>query len=328
LTMFLPVAVSAAPEEGCSPNALIVRFAPGVVAFPPGMDEGHSSFTAPLELADIEIQQLDTALFQLGAVSFETIAPFWRHILPEERYDRHGNRVDLVDFADVYRITFEPGLNPGLETAIETLESIEGVVYAECDPVGILYYTPDDPRYPSQWNLNNTLQNWPSDAPCDSFIDINAPQAWDIWDSAGTRIGISDGPMYASHEDLGPYIDRSLSRSFVPDSSWNGRGHGTQVAGVAAAGTDNDTGIAGVANLSPNHSDSLLVALRVKTGDLGDVEDVVSSRAANALSYVCSTSVYPEVLVVNHSWGANVHYQGCYDYNATLPSVTASGTLS
>ncbi|MBD3335335.1 MAG: hypothetical protein GF355_07440, partial [Candidatus Eisenbacteria bacterium] len=41
LTMFLPVAVSAAPEEGCSPNALIVRFAPGVVAFPPGMDEGH-----------------------------------------------------------------------------------------------------------------------------------------------------------------------------------------------------------------------------------------------------------------------------------------------
>ncbi|MBD3335068.1 MAG: S8 family serine peptidase [Candidatus Eisenbacteria bacterium] len=308
--MFLPAAVSAAPEEGCSPNALIVRFEPG-------MDEGHSSFTASLEIADIEIPELDATLYQLGVGSFETIAPFWRHILPEERYDRHGNRVDLVDFADVYRITLEPGLNPGLETAIETLESTDGVVYAECDPRGEFYLTPDDPHYDSQWNLNNTLQNWPSDAPCDSFIDINAPQAWDIWDSAGTRIGISDGSIKSDHEDLSPYIDRTLSRSYV-SGGWSGGGHGTYVAGVAAAGTDNNTGIAGVANLSSNHSDSLLVALRVKTGGLGDTEDAVSTRAANALSYVCSTSVYPEILVVNHSWGAAVHYQGCYDYNATL----------
>lgn len=91
---------------------------------------------------------------------------------------------------------------------------------------------PNDTGFPLQWGLNY----------------INAPAAWDInKGSTSIKIAILDSGVDLSHEDLSAKLVTGYD--FVDgDSSpfpTNWDNHGTAVAGVAAASTNNLTGIAG-----------------------------------------------------------------------------------
>jgi len=83
---------------------------------------------------------------------------------------------------------------------------------------------------------------------------IGAPQAWSVSTGAGVIIGIVDTGVDLSHPDLAGKIaastdctgsngDSALCRGTGQDDN----GHGTHVSGIAAAATNNGTGIAGVA---------------------------------------------------------------------------------
>lgn len=78
--------------------------------------------------------------------------------------------------------------------------------------------------------------------------DINAPEAWDITHgNPAVAIAVLDSGVACTHLDLAGKCLEELS--FVADksSSQNDElGHGTHVAGIAAATTDNNIGIAGV----------------------------------------------------------------------------------
>lgn len=100
-----------------------------------------------------------------------------------------------------------------------------------------------------------------------SYLDlINAPEAWEITTGdSSVIIGMIDSHLFAEHEDLAGKIfriyDRNLRSSFAvqPD-------HGTMVAGVLAANTNNGKGISSVgyncriAKTSTNKNDLLLMA--------------------------------------------------------------------
>lgn len=90
---------------------------------------------------------------------------------------------------------------------------------------------PDDPYYINQWGLPK----------------INAPQAWDVTTGSATVIiAILDTGVDPSHPDL---VSKLVpGHDFVDDDTnpMDDHGHGTHVAGIAAAATDNATGIAGV----------------------------------------------------------------------------------
>jgi thermitase len=101
-------------------------------------------------------------------------------------------------------------------------------------PASPLY--PNDPLFELgfQWGLYNHGQSGGT-----PDADIDAPEAWEIFTgSPNVKIGIIDGGVENWHEDL--------SGKVSGDSGWGWGGQGFHVAGIAAAKTNNDTGIAGV----------------------------------------------------------------------------------
>ncbi len=109
--------------------------------------------------------------------------------------------------------------------------SLEKLVeFAEPDYVAVAFFTPNDPGYVNQWALPK----------------IQAPEAWDITQgSPDIRIAILDTGIDQDHEDLGAKIVANVN--FTTSRTVDDRyGHGTHVAGIAAAITNNAKGVAGV----------------------------------------------------------------------------------
>lgn len=115
-----------------------------------------------------------------------------------------------------------------LDDVIQRLEALEEVVSVEREAATLTDATPDDPNYTngSQWNITQ--------------VDLES--AWDISKGDGTIIGIYDyDGVDADHADLaGHRVRADCDGENNPTDD-----HGTQVTGVAAAVTDNTTGVAG-----------------------------------------------------------------------------------
>ncbi|MEY2566447.1 MAG: hypothetical protein QOE35_976 [Actinomycetota bacterium] len=104
-----------------------------------------------------------------------------------------------------------------------------------------------DPGYDRQWGLGQ----------------VGAPQAWSKSTGAGVKIGVVDTGIDLNHEDLASKVvagTKCENTSGSPSECAGGGnptsnkkdaqddyGHGTHVAGIAAASKDNGIGIAGVA---------------------------------------------------------------------------------
>lgn len=107
----------------------------------------------------------------------------------------------------------------------------------------------NDRYFAEQWNLTQ----------------IGAAQAWPTSTGKGVVIGIVDSGVDASHPDLAGKVDASadcIGGTCREGTARDRDGHGTTVAGIAAANTNNGSGIAGVA------PDAHLVVARV-LGDNG-----------------------------------------------------------
>lgn len=189
---------------------------------------------------------------------------------------RHGaTLVARFDFAGVDLVAVPAG---GVETAIARYLNNPNVRFAEPNyyKIMILPNEGGEPPPPSgigdywkeQWGLHNlgTIYSYALDIitgeivatpiPVDPDADIDAPEAWDVLlqdcpdESAcpAPRIAILDSGVDCAHVDLQCDLDVNVVKDYienVPEGDLIG--HGTHVAGIAAAGTDNDVGVAGVA---------------------------------------------------------------------------------
>ena len=108
--------------------------------------------------------------------------------------------------------------------------------FVETDGVASAEAMPLDPMLPSQWHL----------------YKIDMPGAWlTTMGSASVPIAILDGGVDSNHPDLKSRVVAGYSFISLNTNTLDLTGHGTKVAGTAAAATNNNIGVAGVAGLNP-----------------------------------------------------------------------------
>jgi subtilisin family serine protease len=133
---------------------------------------------------------------------------------------------------------------------------------------------------------NDYAKQWPLEI-------INAREGWAISTGEEIVIAVIDTGVDLDHPDLEGKLLVDLGKSFIdqaptPDDD---HGHGTHVAGIAAAATDNSLGIAGVgwdASILP-----LKVLDRTGSGTLADVAAAID-YAADLGADVINLSLGPE----------------------------------
>ena len=219
------------PEARSQPTEDAVDHGPGGAPYA----AGELLVTYEEQASDAAVESLDE---EVGAEVGET--------LPE---------IDarLFEFPEVKGKLSEQAREQALARIREELErdpAVESVGY------NYLYsasFTPDDPRFPKQWGLRKT-----------GFED-----AWSSTLGSGVRIAIVDSGADVRHEDLKRKIVRQRDLVNGGATVEDPLEHGTHVAGIAAAETDNADGVAGGC---PNCA--LLIAKVLDAEGLGTADDV------------------------------------------------------
>jgi subtilisin family serine protease len=201
-------------------------------------------------------------------------------------------------------------------SAAARLSQQPDVLYAEPNYRWQADRIPNDPQFSSQWGLHNTGQTQGS-----PDADIDAPEGWDISTGRPILIGIIDSGIDTTHVDLAEnlwsnpgeipgngvdddgngYTDDLRGWDFVDgdNSPYDLHGHGTHVAGIAAACGNNGTGITGV------HWSARIVPLRFL-----DADGFGSSTAAiQAIAY----AVRMGIKITCNSWGGAPFSQALRD---------------
>jgi subtilisin family serine protease len=184
----------------------------------------------------VQVQNVQHLLAQHKAVTIDS-------------FDKlHWGLIELPEGVDIFSVISELNKN-------ELIANIEpNFVYRA-------HFEPNDPYYLDghQWALKNVGQSPPGGT---NDADIDAPEAWSITrGNSNVIIAILDSgiPMLdsvLSHPDLndvnkfilGPdYVDQNDTTLEYKEGVRDRCGHGTHIAGIISAQTNNQTGISGIA---------------------------------------------------------------------------------
>lgn len=245
---------------------------------------------------------------------------------------RHQRRMGVG--ADV--ITTERKLSAKEAKAfMRAIASDPNVEYVEPDTPMSAASAPNDPLYSSQWGLGSNLD------PGQTTVGIRAEGAWNKASGAGIVIGLVDSGV-TSHSDLdanilpGGYDFTFYGRggdgkntglppvAFCSAAQW----HGTHVAGIMAALTNNGVGVAGVA------PGAKVVSARVldgcSRGALSDFADGIMWAAGGTVQGVPTNS--HSAKVINASVGGygscSATLQAAIDYSTGRGAVVVVAAMN
>jgi thermitase len=184
---------------------------------------------------------------------------------------------------------------PSLDDLLASYRADPRVRYAEPDYVVHALDLPNDPLFGNQYGMKQ----------------IQAPAAWSVTHGAGTvKIAILDCGIHESHPDLAGKV--VLGRDFTASASGTDDqcNHGTHVAGIASADTNNETGVAGV-----GYTTALLNGKILSDGGIGydsQIADGIRWAADNGANVInmslggggaCSQTFQD---AINYAWSKNV----------------------
>jgi thermitase len=137
-------------------------------------------------------------------------------------------RVRLVSFPGIRRAESGKAREQALHEQLEVLRDRPHVAAADYNYLRRASFVPNDPRFDAQWGLKK-----------DRF-----PGAWTDSRGAGAKIAVVDSGIDRAHPDIGKISAQKdlVNGDAVADERYE---HGTHVAGIAAALTNNGRGVAG-----------------------------------------------------------------------------------
>ncbi len=238
-------------------------------------------------------------------------------------YDPVKTRSKALDVTFAIELT---NYKKNFQKLIETLEQYEFIEYAETDVEVKSFHTITDPDFVlnKQWYLTK----------------INAHAAWDTYRATASTtarkvvIAVVDDAILTSHRDLAPVMFKNSSEiggisgfdddgnGYIDDTTgWDASSvdnnpnpptsasnsyftHGTHVAGLVGAKTDNSIGIA-----------SMGYDIQILPIKIGRDSDAKLDSALGGLDYAVNCGF---VDVVNMSWGS-------YSYNQTYQNIINAG---
>lgn len=220
----------------------------------------HEFLVAPSHHV-LTMYRLENVVFPSGVIgapleSFVGMDPTLRGVLDDYAPLRIDRVFPSIDSGDSVRIGMDgtsrrlPALwrivkvtcedSTAVDPLMLDLGGLESITYAEANAVLSPTVEPNDDAFQNgeQWHLNNYGQDGGT-----ADADIDAPEAWDVTTgSTGTTVCILDTGIDASHDDF-------VGRTIIGDSGFGGDQspyHGTHVAGIVGAATNNDLGVAGI----------------------------------------------------------------------------------
>jgi len=154
--------------------------------------------------------------------------------LSEEKFQdilarSHGKAKAKIGNLNVHIVEVPPQAE---QAVVRALSQNPHVKFAEVD--GLVHpsaFIPNDPVYPSQWHLQT----------------IQAPTAWDATQGTGVTVAVLDSGIDTSHPDFQGQLVAGWNVVSNNTNISDLHGHGTAVAGVVGAVTNNATAVAGIA---------------------------------------------------------------------------------
>ena len=134
-------------------------------------------------------------------------------------------------------------------------QNLPQIEYAEPNFLAVAFLTPNDPLYHNQWNLQKVV----------------VEDAYDVVTGGFGPIAIVDTGVDAAHADLIGLVLEGYNTIDETSNTLDDHGHGTHVAGIASAQTNNTTGVASI-----SHQATILpikVLNKDGVGTYGDVSE-------------------------------------------------------
>ncbi len=276
---------TASPAESAPASPTV---APATTASPSPAESASASPTvAPATTASPSPSQVGTASLIIRFVAGSKHATMDASVAADGGVETHAIDPLAIRTVDV---------PADRETAIRAAYLADpAVAQVENDVVRSAGALPNDPQYGTQWNLPKI--GW------DVAHDSVTPTKTAI-------IAILDTGIDASHPDLAGHVLAGYSAFTGSNAQTDPNGHGTEMAGIAAASTDNTTGIAGVAYGGV----SLLPVQVLGSGGTGEDSDIIAGvvwaadHGANVILMSFSNPGYSSALqsAIDYAWSKNV----------------------